>query len=78
MEPRFPRRQEEFEVCRSEIAYATRSEPVAEDPKRIRVLASCRVSPTSSAEMCVEAPKELFDGNVFLKTIYDIEIIMGT
>jgi len=59
MEPRLPCRQEELEVSRSEIAYATWSEPVAEDPKRVQVLAACRVGATSSAEMCVEAFEEL-------------------
>jgi hypothetical protein len=78
MEPRFPCRQEELEVSRSEIAYATWSEPVAEDPKRIQVLASCRVGATSSAEMCIEALDEFLDGNVSLKTIYVIESINGT
>ena len=77
MEPRFPCRQEELEVSRSEIAYATWSEPVAEDPKRIQVLASCRVGATSSAEVYVEALEELLGGNVFLKTIYAIESIKG-
>jgi hypothetical protein len=78
MEPCFPRRQEEFEVSGSEIAYATWSEPVAEDPKRIQVLASCRVGATSPAEMCVEALEELLSGNAFPKTIYGIESINGT
>ena len=33
---------------------------------------------TSSAEMCVKALEELLRGNVFLKTIYDIESIKET
>ena len=78
MEPCFPCRQEELQVSRSEIAYGTWPQPVAEDPKGIQVLASCRVGTTSSAEMCVEALEELLGGNVFLKTIYDIENINGT
>jgi len=78
IEPRFPCRQEELEVSRSEIGYATCSEPVAEDPKRIQVLAPRRVGATSPAEMCVEALEELLSGHVFLKTIYGIESINGT
>ena len=78
MESHFPCRQEELEVSRSEIAYATWSEPVAEAPKRIQVLASCRVGATSPAEMRVEALKEPLSGHAFLKTIYAIESISGT
>ena len=77
MEPRFPCRQEELEVSGSEIAYATRSEPLGKDSKRIQVLPSSRVGAASSAEMCVETLEELLGGKVFLKTNYVIENIKG-
>ena len=77
MEGRFPVRQKELEVGRSQICDGPRSQPSREAAQRVRILLASRGSASTPTEVAVEAQEKRRHGSgVMLKTTHFVDSII--